>query len=72
MDRIIKYKNKDGGISIYHLMGYDSYKHIKQTLIEKNITNIINVQKYKLCPHCKDGYLEVDDKKGKEVLKCLK
>jgi hypothetical protein len=72
MDRIIIYKDINNKIRKYYFYDFFSYKEIKKSLKNiSNIKNIINVQKFKLCPCCKDGYLEVNDKKGKELLKCL-
>lgn len=69
MDRIIIYKNNLGEIRRHHMGGFSNYKEIKKCLERNNIKDIISVKKYKLCSHCKDGYLEVDDKRGKEILK---
>ena len=54
------------------MSGYNSFKDIKKSLDKINITNIVNILKYKLCSHCKDGHIEVDDKQGLDFFKITK
>lgn len=74
MDKIVIFKNKEGYTQTHYLSGFASFKEICDELIKDcNMIEVLAVKKYKKCPHCNDGDIEVEDRTGfKNITEYLK
>jgi len=68
MDRVIIYQSKRVKKAKLYLYGCSSYKEIKESIKKYSPIKILGVLKFKLCPCCKEGWLEVPDFRCKKLL----